>query len=504
MSEDNSKYYIWQSFLLGLAAAIGLFAGLHIQQPKADHKPSKAQNENSSMHPSQKWNDVMSFVQAKYIDTLNEQQLIDKAINGFLTNLDPYSDYYSASEATALQDEIEGDYKGIGIECLSLGKKIYISNIIDESPAHHSSLKIGDELMSINNHDIDTTVDVQNWTMDIIRNGGDSVQLKVKDLNGVNKDLILIKKEIDIPSVDLAFKPSSDVIYVKLNIVGEKTYREFMEGIEKNYDAKTTKKLILDLRDNTGGLVHIAADILNQLVKEKEQLLFTTKNKTHTKEYKSLGRPFFKFDKIVVLVNENTASAAEIISGSLQDQSIAYIIGTPTLGKGTLLEQFTLSDQSLIRLAVGRFYLPSGRCPQKPYNTDTIVDYNVINKSSGIRVDHAGIIPDERVERNAYPTDLISKFRNSADRISFAYLLHHGIDKDKNIATTNSGIIKDWIRQQAKELKLDSSYTKYPTLIENEVKYSIAYQTKGRDIEFQERLKDDPQFNRALLYLKKN
>jgi carboxyl-terminal processing protease len=269
MVDQFSKYKLWQPFLLGLSAAIGLYAGLHIQIPKSN-SIKKSSDTIISISQNQKLSDVLAFVHAKYIDSISTESITDQSISGLLNNLDPYSGYYTGQEAIELADEINGNYNGVGIQCLNMQNKVYVARLEPKSPAEEGGIKIGDQIISIDGNILDCSELCLEKVIQAIRESKDTVQLTVLRNDVTKLPFAILKKEIQISSLGLVFNPTKEVLYVKLKVIGERSFKEFMDAVEYYKTKHNCTKMILDLRDNSGGLVHVAADILNQLVEDKE------------------------------------------------------------------------------------------------------------------------------------------------------------------------------------------------------------------------------------------
>ncbi|MFZ1424086.1 MAG: S41 family peptidase [Saprospiraceae bacterium] len=362
-------YKKWQPFLLGLCAAIGLFAGMNMRQAQQPNSNAKEQA-NIPHNNVQKITDVLSYIQSKYVDSLDMEVSTDVALESLLACLDPYSEYIPVNRIPFYTAQISGKQRNFGLDLLPIDSQIVITQIEKTSPAFKAGIETGDYLLSINNQDVSPL----RYNFDSLLNAIENEivdTLKISCLlrkENIIKEINFPLQEFDDHPVSNVHIPVAGVLYLKLKQVSKASYREFMNVLETHISTKKCKHLILDLRGNTGGLVHEAASILNQLIQEKELLLFkTSSSKTKDKEYKSTGKPFFILDKIIVLIDHKTASAAELIAASLQDLDRAIIIGQTSYGKSTVLEQFSLADGSAIRLAVSRYITASGRCIQKQY-----------------------------------------------------------------------------------------------------------------------------------------
>ena len=382
-------YMKWQPLLIGLAAAFGVFIGLKIQLPKS---VVKSESTNFQYQGSnQKILDAVNYLEGHYYDSLNGPQLADQTINALLSNLDPYSFYTPAYDVQKLEDDMDQHYMSSGIEWKYIDSAIYVCSVRPGSSAYKEGVKIGDQILSVNGTSLVKYKDPYSDSVLILMNNlDDHFETQVKRGHQVIS-MHLHKAEVQDSSVGLCFSPADKTLYLELSSVAQYSYREMMGQFEQAKIADASEwNLILDIRNNSGGLVPIAADIINQFIEEKDHLLFYTKGAHKEKqEYKSNGRSFFRFKKMILLINENTASAAELIAGCLWEKKLAQLVGQKTFGKGTIMEQFKLADGSLIRMATGRYYFPSGKCIEKSKQDSVSTATIAKGTSSG-----DGIYPD--------------------------------------------------------------------------------------------------------------
>ena len=321
--------------------------------------------------------EILRFIEAKYVDTIDSEILVTEAINAMLDRLDPHSIYLPPS---ALQEENEsmgGSFRGIGIESLMINDTLNIMTTVKNGPADKAGLMQFDQIVVID----DTIVAGVKKNFETIRtmlrkDGRNSVKIELKR-SGQNLIKIVNISDVALHSADMGRMIMDSVGLIKIENFSANTYKEFMETLEFLVEKKGMRHLVIDLRGNPGGYLPQATKILNQLFKEKDRLLMYTKGRASdvVSEYKSNGKTFFDIKKVFVLVDENSASGSEIIAGVLQDWDRAKIIGRRTYGKGLVQEQFDLSNGGAIRLTTARYYLASGRSIQRPYeNHDTYYD----------------------------------------------------------------------------------------------------------------------------------
>jgi len=367
MEKSDIPYFKYQPLLLAICAVIGMYGGYKLKLPE---QKNKATNDSNSIHYSanQKLTDVLSYLESRYVDSLKINEASDYMIQQLCLALDPYSEYIPADQVQEYLDDLDGGFHGVGLTFLESDKSWLANVILKNSPAEIAGIEPGDEIISINGVQSD---DLDFKPENLTKSNAFEVEIKWKKQGSEDVFVKKIKKEnLESSTLGPVFPIDQNIFYLRLNSIGERSYREFMDQIEQYTFNQGRKRLILDLRDNSGGLLNIAADILNQLVPIRNVELFSTVNRSgQKKSFNSLGKPFFKLDKIIILINEHTASSAEVIAGSLQELKLAKLMGYPSFGKATVLEPFNLADGSQILLATSRILLPSGRCIQRPYHT---------------------------------------------------------------------------------------------------------------------------------------
>jgi len=316
------------------------------------------------------FNEVLRYINAKYVDKLSSKKLEEEAINNLLVQLDPHSVYIPREEITEVNEDMSGDFEGIGIEYLLVQDTIVVMSTIAGGPSDLVGLRPGDKIISIN----DTAVyKFKLESRDVTKKlrGPKGTKVKLAILRAPSKSLLefIIKRDqIPINSVDAAYQVDNTTAYIKINRFSSKTYEEFMGAMDSLFNRNKLQNLILDLRQNPGGYLQEATNILSQLISERSKLLVYTKGRNHNKtDYETNGRCHFDIKKLAILIDEGSASASEIVAGAIQDWDRGVIIGRRSFGKGLVQEQFELSDGGALRLTVAKYYTPSGRCIQKSY-----------------------------------------------------------------------------------------------------------------------------------------
>ena len=313
-----------------------------------------------------------------YVDSVDESKLVEDAIRGMLEKLDPHSSYTNAKETKSLNEPLQGDFEGIGVQFNIVDDTLVVMQPTTGGPSEKVGILAGDRIIAVN----DTAIaGVKMDRSDIVRRlrgkRGTKVTLTVIR-RGVDKPLSFIVKRAKIPvlSVDVAYMIRPGIGFVRLENFGEKTHEEMMCAIDSLKKLGMTD-LILDLQDNGGGYLEAAARIANEFLSDGDMIVYTEGLHAPRREFKAFGNGRLQQGRVVVLVNEFTASAAEIVSGAIQDHDRGTIVGRRSFGKGLVQRPFGLPDGSMIRLTIAHYYTPSGRCIQKPYKKGDKKDYEM-------------------------------------------------------------------------------------------------------------------------------
>jgi len=355
----NKKLQVWLPLLLSICMIAGMVVGYRIKGNMPDNGIFFVEKER----PVQQ---VLDLINRKYVDKENIDSLGNLAIQSILSRLDPHSIYLPAQELKAVNEDLEGQFFGIGIEFNIINDTVNVVNVLPKGPAEKAGLLIGDQLIKVN----DSTVAGNNISSDELRKliGGEAGEKVIITVyrDGHETPVSIIRGPVPLYSLDAAYMIRNTVGYIRLNKFSETTYKEFMESLQK-LQKEGMKSLILDLRDNGGGILTQATNIADEFLNDNKLITYTEGAHSPKKEYRCQKDGAFEQGKLFVLVNEGTASASEILSGALQDWERAVIVGRRTFGKGLVQEQYQLSDGSGLRLTVARYYTPLGRSIQKSY-----------------------------------------------------------------------------------------------------------------------------------------
>ncbi len=406
-SHHTRTYKLWEPTLLALCVLVGLLAGTQLFSHQSNDRPGL---QSSKQDKGRELNEIVRFIEEKYVDEVNTDALISSAVEALLNDLDPHSGYLSPEEVRDLNEKMEGHFEGIGIEFQRVLDTAIVLYVSPGGPADKSGLKLFDRLIYANDSLLIAPELTEKDMIGMLRGNKSSI-VSLKILRpGIDSliSLSIERAEIPLKSVEGAYMIGTDIGYIRINRFSAKTYKEFMDHLENFVQKQQMKDLIIDVRQNPGGYLKEAVNILSQLFEDKGLLLvYTEGDNAPRAEYHTTGKPFYPVSNIVILVDEGSASASEIIAGALQDHDRGIVIGTPTYGKGLVQEQYALSNGGALRLTIARYYTPSGRLIQKPYtNGDAVAengqasgDTTQYYTTTGRKVSGSGgITPDILVE----------------------------------------------------------------------------------------------------------
>jgi carboxyl-terminal processing protease len=369
--QPKNKFYLPFVISLFFAAGIGLGYFFTFNNSGSGVNFTLRQHENPD-----KINRLLDYIETQYVDTVNRAQLENKTILAMLKSLDPHSDYITASEFNLVNEPLEGNFEGIGIEFNIVNDTIRVISPIEGGPSEKLGIRAGDKIIKVDGT-LMAGINVNNkMVFDKLR-GKSGTVVTVSILRHGNKqtsDFNIKRGKIPIYSIDISYMVSADIGYIKISRFAGTTYQEYLDAFNK-LSAKGMKKLVLDLRGNGGGFLKAAVELADEFLMNGLQIVYT-EGKSHPKKmYNASSKGGFENNPLVVLIDEGSASASEIVAGALQDNDRATIIGRRSFGKGLVQDQIDLPDGSAVRLTIARYYTPTGRCIQKPYNGKSTEDY---------------------------------------------------------------------------------------------------------------------------------
>ena len=367
---NSNKHNRYTPLLMALCIVIGILIGSFF----TNHFSGNRLNIINS--GSNRLNNLLHIIDDQYVDEVNIDSLVDKSIPQILANLDPHSVYINAKDAKQAEDDLKGSFSGVGIEFVIREDTIHVQNVIHNGPAERAGILAGDKIV---------TVDGKKFVGKMVTN--DEAQRRLKGPKDTKvqigvvrygtkevKNFTVTRGEIPQKSISATYMINEATGYIRIKNFSETTYPELLISLAK-LSQEGFSNLIIDLRDNTGGYLTSATQIANEFLPKNKLIVYTQGRHSRRQDYKSNGNGSYQNIPLVVLINEASASAAEIFAGAMQDNDRATIIGRRSFGKGLVQQQLAFNDGSLIRLTIARYYTPSGRCIQKPYTLGEGTNY---------------------------------------------------------------------------------------------------------------------------------
>ena len=365
---------------------------------------------------------AMAYIENLYVDSVDTQKMTEAGLKGMLEKLDPHSTYATPKEVQAFNEPLQGEFDGIGVQFNILEDTLIVIQPVIKGPSEKVGIIAGDRIITVNDTTIAGVKMSKEEVMKRLR-GPKGTKVKLGILRSGIKDLqyfVVTRDKIPVKSIDAVYMIRPQIGYIRIGNFGATTYEEFVEGM-RELKKQGMRDIIIDLEDNGGGYLQAAVDIANEFLAKDELIVYTQGRVIRRQEFRAKGNGIMQDGRVVILTNEFTASAAEIVSGAIQDQDRGIIVGRRTFGKGLVQKPVELTDGSMIRLTVAHYYTPSGRCIQKPY---------------------------KKGEKEAYAHDLDNRFKHgeftNADSIHFADSLKFETLKKKRTVYGGGGIMPDY------------------------------------------------------------
>ncbi len=358
--------------LLGFACALGVLLGAALDFSSYTSGPFLKTNKKK-----EKLARLIDYIEYEYVDEVDMDSIVDITVNGILTDLDPHSVYIPQEEYVNLSASMKGDFVGIGVSFRSINDTIAVIQTIEGGPSEKVGIKGGDRILYADGEPLfDANIHEDSITSRLKGEENTNVVLQVHR-KGVPKllEFNITRGKVALKSVDAAYMLNEDLGYIKINRFAESTYKEFMAGLHK-LKAEGANQIVLDLRDNPGGYLAEATKIVDEFLPEDKLVLITKNKKGAIEKTFATREGNFEKGEIYVLINENSASASEIIAGALQDNDKGVIVGRRSFGKGLVQREMSLGDGSAVRLTIARYYTPTGRSIQRPYTNGSEEYYN--------------------------------------------------------------------------------------------------------------------------------
>lgn len=369
--KEERNIGVWLPLSLSVMLALGMILGYTLNEQEEFPFIQKVKDDVEKIATFGQVEELIRFVESRYVDSVDRNELVEAGINEILTKLDPHSIYISPEQLNRINSEMKGSFQGIGVEVYYIEDTVNIIRVLPGGAAEKAGLKPFDQIISVNDSVVAGNPEL---AYDDIRkmlrgDNGLDLNLEIKRIHipeHISIDLTV--GDVDINSVDAGFSIDEKTGYIRINKFSSTTYKEFMMHYEDLVEGGV-EDIIIDLRNNPGGYLPEATNILSQLFgNEKRMLVYTEGRNDKRQEYKSTGKAFFPVDDIAILIDENSASGSEIIAGAIQDWDRGIIIGRRSFGKGLVQEQYRLSNGGAIRLTVARYYTPVGRSIQRTYD----------------------------------------------------------------------------------------------------------------------------------------
>ena len=368
MNQNRNNRYA--PFFMALCVVIGIVIGTFY----ANHFSGNRLNIINS--GSNRLNNLLHIIDDQYVDGVNIDSLVDKAIPQILSELDPHSVYISAKDVQTANDDLKGSFSGVGIEFTIRQDTIHVQNVVKNGPAERAGLLAGDKIVTVDGQTFVGKQVTNEEAMHRLKGPKDTkVKIGVVRYGSKQvKNFTVTRGEIPQKSIAATYMLDEQTGYIRIKNFAETTYAELLISLAKLSQQGFTN-LIIDLRDNTGGYLERAVQMANEFLPKNKLIVYTEGRKQPRQEYRSDGHGSYKEIPLIVLINEGSASAAEIFAGAIQDNDRGTIIGRRSFGKGLVQKQIEFPDGSMVRLTIARYYTPSGRCIQKPYTMGDEAQY---------------------------------------------------------------------------------------------------------------------------------
>lgn len=367
---DYNKKNRFMPLIMAICVVVGIIIGTFYANHFSGNRLNIINNGSSRL------SNLLHIIDDQYVDSVNINDLVEKAIPQILAELDPHSVYISAKDVETANNDLKSSFSGIGIEFVIRQDTIQVQNVIKNGPAERAGLLAGDKIVAIDGKPfVGQQVTTEESTHRLMGPKGTKVRVGVMRFGDKSvKDFTITRDYIQTKSITATYMLNDSIGYMRIKSFGEATYTEMLASLAQ-LNSEGMKGLVIDLRDNGGGYLQAAVNMANEFLPKNRLIVYTQGRKSPRTDYTSDGRGNFQNLPLVVLINEGSASSSEIFSGAMQDNDRATIVGRRSFGKGLVQQQIGFPDGSMIRLTVARYYTPSGRCIQKPYQPGDDADY---------------------------------------------------------------------------------------------------------------------------------
>ncbi len=368
--KKNSSLAVRLPLYIAVAVCIGVFIGANMA---GSSKPPSS----NFMQSLTKFRQVLTYIENDYVDEVDSDKLVENAIKSMLKDLDPHTSYIPPKDLELIQSRLEGNYEGIGVEFNIFKDTIHVVSPLSGGPSEKLGIKAGDKIVKVDGENVASIGMTNQKVVEMLRGPGGS-EVTVSILREGEDELIdfnIIRDVIPQYSVDVSYMVDDEIGYIKIARFANSTYLEFKEALLKLQD-QGMKNLVIDLTGNPGGYLNRAVQIADELLAGRQMIVYTDgKEKRYTEEHYSGEDGDFETGSVVIMVDEGSASASEIVAGAIQDHDRGLIVGRRSFGKGLVQLPLDLTDGSELRLTISRYYTPSGRSIQKNYESGNLDDY---------------------------------------------------------------------------------------------------------------------------------
>src|SRR3954471_4115693 len=361
---NRPKFYIYLPIVFALVLLLGILIGRTFGFTSRNGIISI-----NSKNPYNKIDEILHYINEQYVDTVNNKQLVEKTITTMLQNLDPHSSYLTAEDAKSNNEPLQGNFEGIGIEFNIVEDTIRVLSAIPGGPSELVGIQAGDKIVEVEGKKV-AGIKITNKDVLAKLKGPGETKVKVGILRrgkSAIQNFTITRGTIPIYSVDVSYMLTPKIGYIKISRFATDTYNEYLKAFDK-LQKMGMQQLVIDLRGNGGGYLNTAVSLADEFLPKGKEIVYTIGKARPRTDYKATEKGHFENGKLVILIDDGSASASEILAGAMQDNDRATIIGRRSFGKGLVQEQSEFSDGSAMRLTIARYYTPTGRCIQKTYS----------------------------------------------------------------------------------------------------------------------------------------
>jgi carboxyl-terminal processing protease len=521
--KNNSKLTFLIPLIIAIVFALGIYIGT-LFIPTIDFSTNTAQT-------SSKYNTILELIEDRYVDSVDHNMLIESSIEGMIQKLDPHSQYIPPKDLKEVNEQLQGNFGGVGIRFLIHEDTLVVTQVLPDSPSEIAGLEPGDRIVQVDDSVLVDKKISNEMVMDLLKGqAGKKVKVKVYRY-GDYIDFEIVRGIISVSSISANIMLTDEIGFIKLNSFTANADREFINAA-KELKAQGMTKLIFDLRNNGGGFMHAATNIIDQFLNSGKLEVYTEGRKQPREDYYSTNKGFLKQTKVIILINSLSASASEIVAGAIQDNDRGLILGRRSFGKGLVQDQQEFNDGSALRLTIARYYTPSGRCIQKPYgegidyendyfkrfesgelmHADSIKHFDSLTYETpiGRKVYGGGgiypdiFVPNDTLGASYYLTNLY--YAGAFNQWTFKFL-DHNRNKWKDFETFNKqfnisdGLLNEFINYAEKALNVEidnKGLTRSRQIIKNRIKAEIARHLFEDNGYYKIYLKDDLDVENAI------